>query len=63
MKKLMIFCFTILSVILSALSCFNFAFVALDQIEEDKITLIVNKPEEVSNASFLADIDNALSIL
>lgn len=61
MKKLMIFCFTILSVILSALSCFNFAFVALDQIEEDKITLIVNKPEEVSNASFLADIDNALA--
>lgn len=61
MKKLMIFCFTVLFVVLSVLSCFNFAFEALDQIEEDKITLTINKPEELSNERFLADIDNALA--
>lgn len=37
MKKLLILCFTIFFSILSALSCFNFAFEALDQIEEDKV--------------------------
>lgn len=36
MKKLMTFCFIILFSVLSALSCFNFAFDALDRIERDK---------------------------
>ena len=53
MKKLMIFCFTILSVILSALSCFNFAFVALDQIEEDKITLMSTSQKKCPMPAFL----------
>ena len=35
MRKLMIFCFTILFAVLSALSCLNFAFSSLDQVEED----------------------------
>ena len=39
MRKLMIFCFTILFAVLSALSCLNFAFSALDQVEEDKLML------------------------
>lgn len=61
MKKLMIFCFTILFAVLSALSCLNFAFSALDQVEEDKLMLIIEKPAEQSNSKFLADIDHALA--
>lgn len=41
MKKLMTFCFIILFSILSVLSCFNFAFDALDRIEGDKITIVM----------------------
>ena len=44
MKKLMTFCFIILFSVLSALSCFNFAFDALDRIERDKITIVIEKP-------------------
>ena len=60
MRKLMIFCFTILFAVLSALSCLNFAFSALDQVEEDKLMLTIEKPAEQSNSDFLADIDHAL---
>ena len=56
----MTFCFVILCGVLSALSCFNFAFDALDQIEEDKISIVIEKPESISNTDFLAEIDHAL---
>lgn len=48
MKKLMTFCFIILFSVLSALSCFNFAFDALDRIERDKITIVIEKPSNIS---------------
>ena len=60
MKKLMTFCFVILFSVLSALSCFNFAFDALDRIEEDKISMVIEKPENINNTDFLAEIDHAL---
>lgn len=60
MKKQMIFCFILLFSVLSALSCFNFAFDALDQIEADKISIVIEKPESISNTDFLAEIDHAL---
>lgn len=60
MKKLMTFCFIILCSVLSALSCFNFAFDALDRIEEDKISIVIEKPGSTSNMDFLAEIDHAL---
>ena len=62
MKKLMTFCFVILCGVLSALSCFNFAFDALDQIEKDKISIVIDKPESINNTDFLAEIDHALEI-
>lgn len=58
----MILCFTIFFGVLSALSCFNFAFEALDQIEEDKVTLVIDKPSNVMNEDFLAQIDTALEM-
>lgn len=61
MRRLMIFCFTILFVVLSALSCLNFAFSSLDQVEEDKLMLTIEKPAEQSNSDFLTDIDHALA--
>ena len=60
MKKLMTFCFVILCGVLSALSCFNFAFDALDQIEKDKISIVIDKPESINNTDFLAEIDHTL---
>lgn len=60
MKKLMTFCFIILFSVLSALSCFNFAFDALDRIEEDKISIVIEKSESISNTDFLTEIDHAL---
>lgn len=60
MRKLMTFCFIILFSVLSALSCFNFAFDALDRIERDKITIVIEKPESITNADFLAEIDCVL---
>ena len=61
MRKLMTFCFTVLLTVLSALSCFNFAFEALDQIEGDKSMLTIGKPAEMPNDRFLASIDDALA--
>ena len=40
------------------LSCFNFAFDALDQIERDKITIVIEKPANISTMEFLAGIDH-----
>ena len=57
MKKLMTFCFIILFSVLSALSCFNFAFDALDRIERDKITIVIEKPSNISTMDFLGEID------
>lgn len=57
MKKLMTFCFIILFSVLSALSCFNFVFDALDRIEEDKITIVIEKPDGIDNAEFLSEIN------
>lgn len=62
MKKLMAFCFIILFSVLSALSCFNFAFDPLDRIEGDKITITIEKPKNISNRDFLAEIDHALEV-
>lgn len=61
MKKLMILCFIILFSVLSALSCFNFAFDTIDQIESDKVTMVIEKPEDMSNTDFLTQIDRALA--
>lgn len=57
MKKLMTFCFIILFSVLSALSCFNFAFDALDRIERDKITIVLEKPSNISATDFLGEIE------
>lgn len=57
MKKLMTFCFIILFSVLSALSCFNFAFDALDRIERDKITIVIEKPSNISATDFLGEIE------
>ena len=57
MKKLMTFCFIILFCVLSALSCFNFAFDALDRIERDKITIVIEKPSNISATDFLGEIE------
>ena len=57
MKKLMTFCFIILFSVLSALSCFNFAFDALDRIERDKITIVIEKPSNISATDFPGEID------
>ena len=56
----MTFCFIIFLSVLSALSCFNFSFDALDRVEEDKIRLAIEKPKDVRNADFLAEIDSAV---
>lgn len=63
MKKLVTFCFSILFSVLSALTCFNFSFEALDQIESDKSTIIIEKPDNISNEVFLSAIDDALRII
>lgn len=60
MKRLMTFCFIILFCVLSALSCFNFAFDALDRIEADKIAIVIEKPENISNANFLAELNSKM---
>lgn len=60
MKKLMTFCFIILFSVLSALSCFNFAFDALDRIERDKITIVIEKPSNISATDFLGEIDRVI---
>lgn len=57
MKKLMTFCFIILFSVLSALSCFNFAFDALDRIERDKITIVIEKLSNISATDFLKEMD------
>lgn len=56
----MIFCFIILFSVLSVLSCFNFAFDILDQIEADKAILGIDKPQDICNSEFLAQIDDAV---
>lgn len=41
MKKLMIFCFSMLFVVLSALSCVNFSLDAVESVEKDKETILI----------------------
>ena len=61
MKKLMQFCFAILLIVLSVLSCLNFSIVAQEQIELDKTTIQIMKPDDLSNADFLTSVDEALA--
>ena len=49
MKKLMIFCFSILFTVLSALSCVNFSLDAVERMEKDKATILIEEPEGMSN--------------
>lgn len=60
MKKLMIFCFSILFTVLSALSCVNFSLDAVERMEKDKATILIEEPEGMSNKDFLARISDAL---
>ena len=61
MKKLMRFCFAVLLIVLSVLSCLNFSITAQEQIELDKTTIQIMKPDDLSNADFLTSIDEALA--
>lgn len=61
MKKLMLFCFAILLTVLSVLSCLNFSIAAQEQIKLDKTTIQIMKPDDLSNADFLTNIDEALA--
>ena len=61
MKKLMVFCFLTLACVLFALACVNFSFDALDRIERDKASLVIEKPENVDNREFLKQIEAVLT--
>lgn len=60
MKKLMTMSFIILFSVLAVLSCINFSYNALETIENDKQTITIEKPEDITNEKFLEDIDKAL---
>ena len=59
MKKLMIFCFSILFTVLSALSCVNFSLVAVERMEKDKATILIEEPAGMSNKDLLARLSDA----
>lgn len=61
-KKLMIICFCLLFSVLSVLSCMNFSYGALEGIEGDMTNITIEKPEGMSNESFLQTVDAALSV-
>lgn len=60
MKKLVIFCFTVCMTVLSVLSLFNFAQDAEESMILGKRTVIIEKPEAMSNSEFLERTDAAL---
>jgi len=60
MKKLMTLCFAILFSVLAVLSCINYSYDGIEQIEADKQSVIIKKPSDVTNDEFLHNIDVAL---
>lgn len=60
MRKLVIFCFVVCMTVLSVLSLFNFAQDAEETMILGKRTVILEKPEALSNSEFLERIDAAL---
>lgn len=60
MKKLVIFCFAVCMTVLSVLSLFNFAQDAEERMILGKRTVIIEKPEAMSNDEFLERVDATL---
>jgi hypothetical protein len=60
MRKLMILCFIIFFSVLSILSFMNYSMSVFEKIEMDKKRITIDKPENVTNEAFLAEIDKAL---
>lgn len=60
MKKLVIFCFAVCMTVLSVLSLFNFAQDAEENMILGKRTVIIEKPEAMSNDEFLERVDATL---
>ena len=60
MKKLVIFCFAVCMTVLSVLSLFNFAQDAEESMILGKRTVIIEKPEAMSNDEFLERVDATL---
>lgn len=63
MKKLMTMSFVILFTVLTVLSYINFAYDSLEQIENDKQTIVIEKPNNITNDEFLTSIDSALGAI
>jgi len=63
MRKLMILCFWVLTIALSALAGFNFAFSALETVEGNKTVISIEKPQSVEATVFLMQIDRTLETL
>ena len=63
MRKLLILCFWVLTIALSALAGVNFAYSALETIEGDKTMISIEKPQAVDATVFLTQIDQALESL
>lgn len=59
MKKLIIICFGILFLMLSILAFLNFSFEAEEKIEKDMKTILIEKPENITNQEYIATL-NAL---
>lgn len=60
MKKLMTMSFIILFSVLSVLSCINFSYNTLEDIEKDKQTITIEKTSNITNEAFLKNIDEAV---
>ncbi|MEA2015747.1 MAG: hypothetical protein U9O59_03395 [Actinomycetota bacterium] len=60
MRKLMILCFIIFFSVLSMLSLMNYSSSVFEKIEMDKKRITIDKPENVTNEAFLAEVDKAL---
>ncbi len=60
MRKLVIFCFAVCMTVLSVLSLFNFGQDAEETMILGKRTVILEKPEALSNREFLEQMDAAL---
>ena len=63
MRKLLIVCFLVLTITLSALAGVNFAYSALETIEGDKTVISIEKPQAVDVTMFLMQIDHVLEDL
>ncbi len=60
MKKIMLLCFSIFFSIMSILSVLNYAFEAEEQIELDKQTILIERPETMQNDEYLTAISEVM---